>query len=59
MTAKDIIEIRTKLNKSVAEFADMIGVSRYSVYLYEAGKRLPRSGTRARIEKLIRENKDK
>lgn len=59
MTAKDIIEIRTKLNKSVAEFAGMIGVSRYSVYLYEAGKRLPRLETRARIEKLIRENKDK
>ena len=59
MTAKYIIGIRIKLDKSVAEFAKMIGVSRYSVYLYEAGKRLPRFETRAKIEKLIRENKDK
>lgn len=59
MTSRDIIEIRTKLDKSVAEFAKMIGVSRYSVYLYEAGKRIPRFEVRARIEKLIKENKDK
>jgi len=36
-----IKELRTKLNKSQAEFAEMVGVSQGAVWFWESGKQSP------------------
>jgi len=57
VTRKQIIDLRTGMDKSVADFAAMIGCSRYSVYLYESGKRYPGGARLMRINQLIEERK--
>ena len=52
---KQIIDLRTGMDKRVADFAIMIGCSRYSVYLYESGKRHPGGERLKNINKLIAE----
>lgn len=55
VTRNQIINLRTGMDKSVADFAELIGCSRYSVYLYESGKRYPAGARLTRINQLIAE----
>ncbi len=48
--------LRTLLNQSQKELASTLGISNSSLYLYEAGKRDPRSSLLVKIDKLIKEN---
>lgn len=45
MNSLDIKKIRTELGKTQAEFAEMIGVSKNSVQLWETNKRNPSKST--------------
>ncbi len=55
ISRKQIIDLRTGMDKSVADFAEMIGCSRYSVYLYESGKRRPCGDRLSKINELLAE----
>lgn len=55
ISRNQIIDLRTGMDKSVADFAKMIGCSRYSVYLYESGKRRPCGDRLSKINELLAE----
>ena len=49
ISAKGIISLRRKLGISQTEFAQLAGVHKQSVYLWESGKTLPRGKTKAAV----------
>jgi len=55
ISAKDIQEIRNKLNLSQSVFAKVLNVSLSSVRQWEQGKRIPSGSTKILLE-LLKEN---
>ena len=54
--AKALLELRSVLNVSQAEMADILSVSYPSVNRWENGRAVPIKIVRIRIEKLCKEN---
>lgn len=59
MNGLEIREIRRDMHKTQAEFAEIIGVSKNSVQLWETGKRNPSKRTLLLIKKTHKEHKNK
>ena len=53
MSAMDIKQIRKQLGMTKAEFARKLGVSRMSVWRWEAGKSTPDQRVRRDMQKLL------